>query len=394
MQQEADEKERNPDGLKFKVITPIFSYGVDNKSENSVPEIRPTSVKGMMRYMFRIAQPTRNTSDLRDLENTLFGGGKEEKTASPIRLAVTKKIIPIDEENPNDPWKHKFLFHDKAKRWDKGKNKLVDDNPKRKYIPPESEFTLRLSLRNDLKQLEKLQKKLEDERILNEAEKKRLENLEEKYRAGYLKELKWYKDLLELSLLLIGLGQRSRKGRGRCSCKVYQSEIDCKKDILSMLDTITERKNYKLNEDESCIEFDGKSDEKRPFIKEIVFGEAKEKTWRDFFECLDWASHDIKDARNEGKAAIVSNGNFHATGQAKPRFASSIIVGCAQIDKKILPIYTYIRPVVKEYVLDADNELKEFIKAFEEGENRWLSVPKMATYEQLKELQEAINHGR
>lgn len=378
VEQQNDEKERK---LKFKIITPILSYGADNSSPRSVPEIRPTSIKGMMRYMFRIAQPTLGVEELLDFENKIFGDAKNK--ASPVRLAVVEQAQP-------DFKPSQFLQHKK-----KGEKTSISHN---------KNFAIRMILRpnhlQDLKYLNELKGKQPHE--LNEDELKKFEKL----KAENLKGLNWYEELLEISFLLIGLGLRSRKGRGRSCNKVYQSEEDLKCNVFKMLQAISETADYRFEKDKDRIVFNGKSNVKRPFIEKIVFGKAKEKTWQKFFKSLDWASHDIKDASNKEnyyKDAIKSsmiekdkhqfrrnsrerNWKFHATGDSSPPFASSIIVGCAQIGKKILPIYTYVRPAlfVEEKLmkngkevkiphlcrLDANNELSTFIEKFE---MRWNS---------------------
>ena len=338
---------------EFEVITPIFSYGANN-SDSADPEIRPASIKGMMRYMFRIA--TLESDKLFELESKIFGDATNK--ASPIRLAVVTK--PKIDSKPRQFLLHKY----------KGK---------KKSIPPETHFTLRMSLRQkhlqDLKCLEKLEKKKQSQ-VLDEEEEKDFKRLKEEN----LKSLNWYQTLIKLSFILVGLGQRSRKGRGRGCSKNYDTEESLKNDILKQLTEISGKGVYDFENINSkkMIIFKGNSDVKRPIIEKIVFGETKEKGWEDFLRKLDWASHDIKDEGNERKNAVKSpilkedknqfnreswgqRRKFHATGNSSPRFASSIIVGCAQIGEKILPIYTYVRPVlsVKETIRDRNGEKKE-----------------------------------
>jgi len=90
VEQQIDEKEKLTDELKCEVVTSIFSYGSDN-STKAFSELRPTSLKGLMRNTFRIVQQKavgeckKEAENLLNLENQLFGDAKE--ISSPIKLA-------------------------------------------------------------------------------------------------------------------------------------------------------------------------------------------------------------------------------------------------------------------------------------------------------------------
>ena len=75
--------------VKCELITPLFSCGANQFN----PEIRTTELKGLMRYMYRIACPTQNYTILRQNEAALFGGAADANSdgghASPIRLSIT-----------------------------------------------------------------------------------------------------------------------------------------------------------------------------------------------------------------------------------------------------------------------------------------------------------------
>jgi CRISPR-associated protein Cmr1 len=335
--------------MKFKIISPVFSYGADNGND-AEPEIRPTAIKGMMRYMFRIAHPTLETKGLLEKENAIFGDAKEN--ASPIRLAVVSRKVEIK--------KDKFLFHDKKNR-----------QPTKKYMTPNSTFTLRTGLRS------KFQPSMD---------------------------IHWYENLLELSFLLIGIGGRSRKGRGRAQISEKQLTInEMKEKILKNLNVISESIKYEFQNGEivpnNSKRFTASS--KRPRIQKIIFGkvlavpkevskevnqrnktnryynlsdlgslkkslEKKEETelWKKYLKKVDQASHDMKEdemLKSKGDDDVL----YYATGSIKPRFASSIIVGVAETTAGLMPIYTCVRPVVEGHVLDAEDEWNELIKKIE-----------------------------
>ena len=311
--------------LKFKVITPIFSYGHKARDNNAEPEIRSSSIKGMMRYMFRIIQPDfdhdprESTRELRALENELFGDA--EVRSSPVKLALISKIEEKDfDEQP-------FLLHKKKRN--EVKNKKIGINPG--VI-----FKLRIMTRHKAP-----------------------------------KSLDWYNNLIQLTFILIGLGQRSRKGRGRI---VYLSEIlpakipakAMKKLIEGWLNQICLNKGgYKLEGDKITPQHYSKS--KRPVIQKIEFGEIT-SDWDKFLAKVDEASHEVKKQEHD-YAQSLRGKDYYATGSAgikskgTGRFSSSVIVGMAETTEGYLPIYTYLKPVVRSQLLNPEKS-KEELKMF------------------------------
>ena len=308
--------------LSFEVITPIFSYGADNK-RNSVPEIRPASIKGMMRYMFRIAQPTFESKKLLELENEIFGD--PESKASPIRLAVISK--PKVDSRPRQ-----FLLH-------------KDDKGEKISIPTGEQFSMRISLRpKHLHDYEKLKK-------LNNA---------------CHNELSWYENLIEVAFLLIGLGQRSRKGRGRAR-KVKLTPVNqFKGDITTMLNKITIGMDaYKLNGQIIEPVPTLKKRMRRPIIEKVEFGELIERDWEDFLKNVDDASSQMQRKLKKKKFATGTSGSS--------RFASAIFVGVAEVEEGLLPIYTFVTPVSGNKSEDYVDEKKErdmLVYWIEENEKR------------------------
>ncbi|MCL1936189.1 MAG: type III-B CRISPR module RAMP protein Cmr1 [Defluviitaleaceae bacterium] len=307
--------------VKYKVITPIFSYGISAKH----PEIRASSIKGMMRYMFRIAQPILDTKDLLELENAIFGNA--ESIASPVRLSVLSSKINTSS--------CEFLLHD---------NKKNGKNNSKNCIFPNENFSLLVRTRKNS-----------------------------------LKELNWYIDLIELSFLLIGLGQRSRKGRGRIMILNENQPTSCevKNSILSKLNNIYKEQNNENSKefykcDNMIVSKNVSSNVKRPVIKKILFGDIEKNSWKSFLKSVDTASHEIK---SELKPHRIDGKAYYATGSAlsNNKFASSIIVGLAHTKEGYLPIYTCVKAVANKEVLDKQKTKKEWETFVDKVERKGVS---------------------
>lgn len=314
--------------IEFKVITPVFSYGADKKT----PEIRMASLKGVMRYTYRITQQevkrehldqNEETEKLKTeperllfLENQFLGDA--DKNISPVRLVLTNSLgISPSIGKP-------FLLHNKKRneRWNKVN-----------CIEPEKNIQIRLSLR-----------------------KNATENLER------------YQALIELSLIIGGLGQRSRRGRGRIQNMFhhFKTREDAMKYITTQLNKISETGNYDIAGNEIKPEKPAGNNVKRPVIQKIIFGNIVKKqngkpAWDALLTKLDKASSATKYEHDKN-----SNNNVRALGQISGiRFSSSLIVGAVEIEEGLIPIYTQVRAVVKGRILDAENEWKSFIEEVE-----------------------------
>ena len=301
--------------LECEVITPMFCYGANKNN----PELRPSSIKGMMRYMFRISQLTLRTEELLKQENELFGDAIENP--SPVRLAILGEKIKSGSSQ--------FLFHKKT-------------SP-RNFISLGTRFNLRVSLRSNLQPS---------------------------------KDIHFYESLLELSFLLIGIGGRSRKGRGRVqSSSTFPKSLsaeEMKQEIRKCLNKLAISSEYELTGDEiKPLVWEDKKI-KRPVIEKIEFGQPIQKqrdkeAWKILLTRLDDASSQTKHEYNKGEKRTC-----RVLGQASsPRFSSSLIVGAVETADGLLPIYTCVRAVAKQTVLQAEDEWNSFIKKMEaKGGNR------------------------
>lgn len=338
------------------LLTPMFSYGENQK----FPEFRATELKGMMRYLYRIACPAK-LSVLKQDEAELFGGSigdrKEQAGhASPVQLF----LMQARQENFVV---ESLLLHDKKKQQPRI-NCLFQD-----------EFKLRIS---------------KDKRIgvRNEL-------------LSQIADIDWYKEEAALALILCGMGKRSRKGRGRVMLDEYQQKDKAQAlawicDGLNKIAKATgeeqnpEKKKYEVEDGKiySCVQKERPDFWnqwlQRPVIQKIVMGEClaewkksassigSRKSLNAFLKAVDTECHNLKNNKDYeflewGQMQELSRSVGKVDYQG--RFASSLIIGFIQTDEGIYPVYTFVKafPNLKEE-LDADCSLREqFIEMVEKG---------------------------
>ena len=317
------------------VISPMFSYG------NGRLEPRETEVKGLLRNTYRIANPALDLKTLYQREMMLFGGQVLEKSgeittkASPLRirmLEIEQKLgvgkqrlrLRIDED----------IFYDS-----KGKEQK---NFKKFHYEKGKLFDIELAVNSIFANFASI---------------------------PYLKgedPVTWYTELFYLSLVLGGIGKRSRRGRGCMSADALKQ-----KSINELPEWVAGHLNKVCGESAYIIKGNGvkllnsfDKDHDRPFIREVRFGKLQNTAGvNEYLKKVDTASHEIK-------------GSFHrpnATGfvQGKYRFASSLVVSLTEVKEGIVPVYTLLNAAsntVKFY--EQYKEQQEFIKMIEAGEKR------------------------
>lgn len=300
--------------MDCEIITPLFSSGIDPKKA----ELRTSELKALMRYVYRIASNTLETKELYKEEARLFGDA--ENHASPIRLQLVGKNLEPDKNVP-------LLLH-------KG-------FPKSKCFPVGRTFSIVLR------------------KFLNKGES-----------------LQFYQNLIILSLILCGLGKRSRRGRG---CSVVDAGesvphltretllpwIADQLNLINEQTTVTDHETYIFDNHKIKVHpkaYKNWSEHNRPVIEEIRVGKPIDDI-KDFLTRVDLASHKIK-------KKYASREKLFATGYAdgRGRFASSLIISVTRTsDEKLFPVYTFVKAVVGDRPLDSDyKERYEMVKSINE----------------------------
>lgn len=300
--------------LSCKLITPMFSFGADQ----SEPEIRPTEIKGLMRYTYRLSCPTMDVAALRQDEAALFGGAagntSDDLHASPIRLSISYTKRPQTARRP-------LLLHEDYLKPDEIDNRSKFNS--RKCLE-QAQFNITLRLNKTIP-------------------------------TGFEVGIDWYKDLLTLSLLLGGLGKRSRKGRGNVHVtEPAFADINAAMTwICAALNQTAAASSVKIAD--SVFYYDQAAQKimprssialppKRPFISQIKYGPQLEKTapaLEAYLKKLDFACHNQK----------APNHNFYqkkCTGfvsRKDGRLASPLIISFVPIGNYYWPIYTFVQAI-------------------------------------------------
>lgn len=310
---------------EVRVISPMYSYGADKHLEP-----RPTELKGLLRNTYRIANPYLDVNSLYKYEVAFFGGqlkvnGESIAKASPMQIYMTEK------EKSSDINKIQLLFHRKKspdpEAYDYGKifrlKLLINDKP-------DELISISFLENRDVKQ--------------------------------------WYTDLFNLSLLIGGIGKRTRRGRG-CMTTDELSKISSKdllQKVTELLNSVCGYDVYNFSKDTVKLAHTEKdTDKQRPYIREIFCGELllkNKKSVEQYLRKIDWASHYMAD----------KYGNNRATGYCmNGRFASSVIVSLAETKEGIVPVYTILNARYKfenKDEQDIKNEQYEFINIVENEE--------------------------
>ena len=85
-------------------VTPIFMYGADGKT----PELRPASIKGLMRFWWRAINGNLSIKELKEKEDEIFGS-TEKKSSFSIRVnedLKPKKEYPLPHKKKGDKGYH------------------------------------------------------------------------------------------------------------------------------------------------------------------------------------------------------------------------------------------------------------------------------------------------
>lgn len=203
--------------FECEIITPMFLAGADGR----YPEIRPSSIKGSLRFWWRAMNGNLDIKELRRQEENIFGcGGKVAKRSN----VIVRTTHPVWNDNF-----YEYLLPHKQK----AKSKAF--NVGQKFV-----VFLSLSIEN------------------------------------YGFNISMLESLFVLVCLLGGFGKRSRRGFG--SVRILKKDGEefgfpkCSEDLVKCINTINNDYIYDPLTDQISLRFLSKYTCDYPYIKEIVIG--------------------------------------------------------------------------------------------------------------------------
>jgi CRISPR-associated protein Cmr1 len=215
--------------FECETVTPMFLAGYDG----ATPELRPPSIKGIMRFWWRAFNGHLSIDKLMEIEGNIFGAADKNIGRSKFNIQVSNNRLAIDE--------YYVLPHKKTFR--------------SKGFSPGQKFSIGLSCYDNIGE---------------------------------------YSDILKISLLLGGLGKRSRRGFGSIRILKVDTEqynVDFKiQDVLKIINNICADK-YKIDGEKIVLAKNISQD--YPFVREIQFG-GQYPSWEEFLLTIGLSSHACK----------------------------------------------------------------------------------------------------
>lgn len=283
------------------VVTPMFLYG----AIEDVPELRPPSIKGMMRYWWRAINGNLDVDILRKIEGEIFGGTEKGQstfsiTTEPCMVKVAKyQPLPHHTNNNTCP----YLPSCKHKRLDK-----CSKGFKRSAFSPGGKFKVTL-LANNAKLPE------------------------------------WIGDLFEISCLLGGFGNRSRRGFG---CIEIEGVVPDLRIICDKLNRICEANDFTISNANCLVRSSFPQSTSRPSIKLVELSSKCYETTQEMLKIIGSASHEYNPSGSDALGRVK-----------RGRLASPVYVSILKIDGNYRPIVTTLNIVPDED--DSQNKFREAI---------------------------------
>lgn len=289
--------ESNTKKIELEILTPMFSHGADTET----PEFRIPELKAAMRFWWRALNSFKSFNDMKVQEGRLFGDSINN--AAPIKIKYASK---------NQPESHLHTLFTRVKYNKKTEKKEFE------AISPKNTISLELvpslNCGSDV--------------------------------------LEIYQDLIYITAILGGLGQRARRGKG--AIKVHSENFD-NKEFLKILNKIS-RDKFELSsstEDNDFITIrkieEGKLN--YPYIEEINIGQKKFEKYEDIQRLID---NGIREVTENIKASYTNKNG---------RFACPVYISIFNDGKYFRPSITILKntQLTDENKLNYDNYKKIII---------------------------------
>lgn len=277
----------NSSKLDCEIITPMFLAG----SCISKPELRPPSLKGMMRYWWRAVNGNLPLKELREQESNIFGASSGQIGKSKFNIRIQSKELSTSVYKP-----------------------LLEKDFRLTGFNPGQDISIILTSNINVSKFE---------------------------------------EILKLSLILGGLGRRTRRGCG--SLKLSNNEFELE-DILELINNVGSVQYRIFN---NRIILQNKSDflANYPYLLEVSVGHVY-SSWEELLDRVAQASHDCCDD------SLGSVSQSEKTGRPKKdRLASPLYVSVIKNENgEYLPIISTLNTVFKNPTKIVDDSIQDKFK--------------------------------
>ena len=282
------------------VLTPMFLYGADRKT----PELRPSSFKGMMRFWWRAINGNLEIRELKKKEGEIFGGTDKEQGQSTFSILTRPSTIEISRYQPLPH----HTGNDRCPNLPSCKNRHNESCSKgfkKECFSPGEKFEISIVTKAH-KSTDNKKRKAPD----------------------------WIGDLFEITCLLGGLGNRSRRGFGSVAIEGLEPNLEL---ICNKLNKIYGNKAFLLDVTNNVITSPFPSPTNYPSIKKVTIGRKSYASYQELLITIGKASSKYNPSGSEALGK-VRNG----------RLASPVYVSVLKFDGKYWPIVTTLNIIPDE----------------------------------------------
>lgn len=273
--------------LDCEIVTPMFLAG----SFTNEPELRPPSLKGIMRYWWRAVNGNLPLKDLKEKESNIFGASNEQIGKSKFNIRIQSEKLDVDKYKP-----------------------IPHKNFRFEGFNPGQKISITLTSYHEVSKLE---------------------------------------DILKLSLILGGLGRRTRRGFG--SLKYSDQELELE-NILKLINRVGSGQ-YHIDDNRITLKNKSSFVVNYPYILEVLIGNVY-PSWEELLDSVAQASHNCCNHSLGSAAQYDKQGRLITDRLSSPIYISVFKKG----ENEYFPIISTLNTVFKDPTKNVNFSIQDKFK--------------------------------
>lgn len=258
------------------------------------PELRPPSLKGIMRYWWRAVNGNLPLKDLKEKESNIFGASNEQIGKSKFNIRIQSEKLYVDKYKP-----------------------IPHKNFRFEGFNPGQKMSITLTSYHEVSKLE---------------------------------------DILKLSLILGGLGRRTRRGFG--SLKYSDQELELE-NILKLINRVGSGQ-YHIDDNRITLKNKSSFVVNHPYILEVLIGNVY-PSWEELLDSVAQASHNCCNQSLGSAAQYDKQGRLITDRLSSPIYISVFKKGGNEYFPIISTLNTVFKDSTKNVNFPIQNKFKEII---------------------------------